>query len=145
MNRATPRMRIFAQRLIAYEERNKTPSQAKASLTFILLELRPQLANLMGTAGFAALLSRALAMASLERPWLRSVHERPDGSLENWSELEAQVAAAEFLDGKIVLLAHLLGLLVAFIGENLMLRLVRDVWPNLPPNDLELGEESTYE
>jgi len=138
-------MRIFAQRLIAYEERNKTPSQAKASLTFILLELRPQLANLMGTAGFAALLSRALAMASLERPWLRSVHERPDGSLENWSELEAQVAAAEFLDGKIVLLAHLLGLLVAFIGENLMLRLVRDVWPNLPPNDLELGEESTYE
>jgi predicted transglutaminase-like cysteine proteinase len=38
-----------------------------------------------------------------------------------------------------LLLAQLLGLLVAFIGEDLTLRLVREVWPKLSLNDLDLG------
>ena len=38
-----------------------------------------------------------------------------------------------------VLVAQLLGLLVAFIGETLTLRLVREVWPKLPLNDLDFG------
>jgi hypothetical protein len=29
---------------------------------------------------------------------------------------------------------------VAFIGELLTLRLVRDVWPKLPLNDLDFGK-----
>jgi hypothetical protein len=42
-------------------------------------------------------------------------------------------------EGSVVLVAQLLALLVAFIGENLTLRMVREVWPKLPQiNDLDL-------
>jgi len=39
----------------------------------------------------------------------------------------------------------LLGLLVAFIGENLTIRLVREVWPKAPLNDLDLTQEGKNE
>jgi hypothetical protein len=42
-------------------------------------------------------------------------------------------------EGRVVLLAQLLGLLVAFIGESLTLRLVLEVWPKVPLEDLELS------
>src|ERR1035437_7390569 len=90
--------------------------------------------------GVRALLSRALALANAEVPWLRSVHVNTDGSFQGLDELGAQVDPDEIFDGCVVLLAQLLGLLVAFIGELLTLRLVRDVWPKLPLNDLDFGK-----
>jgi hypothetical protein len=57
------------------------------------------------------------------------------GGLE---QLPAQLGLEEFFEGRVVLLAQLLGLLVAFIGENLTLRLVREVWPKVPLKDIEL-------
>jgi hypothetical protein len=56
-------------------------------------------------------------------------------------ELGPQVGPDEIFEGRVVLLAQLLGLLVAFIGELLTLRLVRDVWPKLSLNDLDFGKE----
>ena len=67
------------------------------------------------------------------------MHVKADGSLEGLDELGAQVDPDEIFEGCVVLLAQLLGLLVAFIGENLTLRLVREVWPKLSLNDLDLG------
>jgi hypothetical protein len=52
------------------------------------------------------------------------VHVKPDGSLEGLSNLRNEDAEAG-----VVLIAQLLGLLVAFIGESLMLRILLDVWP----------------
>ena len=43
-------------------------------------------------------------------------------------------------EGGVALLAQLLGLLVAFIGESLTLRLVHDIWPAVPLSDLDFGE-----
>ena len=94
----------------------------------------------MGNAGFRALLSRALALANAEVPWLRAVQVKADGSLEGLEELHAQLDPDEIFEGRVVLLAQLLGLLVAFIGENLTLRLVREVWPKLSLNDLDFGK-----
>jgi len=34
----------------------------------------------------------------------------------------------------------LLGLLVTFVGEELTLRLVREVWPKLPLSNLDFGK-----
>src|ERR1019366_1551324 len=63
MSRATPKMRNFAERLIAYETRGNNPSETETSGPFLVGEkLRPQLATLMGNVGFRALLSRALAL-----------------------------------------------------------------------------------
>ena len=133
-------MRDFAERLIAYETRGNNPSETETSGPFLVGEkLRPQLATLMGNVGFRALLSRALALANAEVPWLRAVHVNTDGSFQGLDELGAQVGPDEIFEGRVVLLAQLLGLLVTFIGELLTLRLVRDVWPKLSLNEVDLG------
>lgn len=141
MSRATPKMRDLAERLIAYETRRNKSSRTKTVAAFFVVdELRPQLATFMGNAGFRALLSRALVLANEEVPWLRAVHIKANGSLEGLNELAEQVEPDEISKGRVVLLAQLLGLLVAFIGEELTLRLVREVWPKLPLNNLDVGQ-----
>ena len=139
-------MRDCAERLIAYETRENKSSETKTPAAFHVGEkLRPHLTTLLGNVGFRALLSRALALANTDVPWLRAVHVKADGSLEGLDELEAQVDPDEIFEGCLVLLAQLLGLLVAFIGENLMLRLVREVWPKLSLNDLDVCKEDKNE
>jgi hypothetical protein len=134
-------MRDFAGRLIAYETRGNKSSETKTPAACLVSEkLRPHLATLMGNVGFRALLSRALALANTGVPWLRAVQVKADGSLEGLDELEAQVDPDEIFEGCVVLLAQLLGLLVAFIGENLTLHLVREVWPKLSLHDLDFGK-----
>src|SRR5664279_1224869 len=146
MSRATPKMRDFAERLIAYETRGNKSSETKPPAVFLVGEkLRPQLAALMGNVGFRALLSRALALANAEVSWLRAVHVNADGSFEGLDELGAQVDPDEIFEGCVVLLAQLLGLLVTFIGELLTLRLVLEVWPKLSLNDLDFGRGSKNE
>jgi hypothetical protein len=141
MSRAAPKMRDFAERLIAYEARANKSSKTKTPAACLVIDrLRPQLATLMGNIGFRALLSRTLALANAEFPWLRAVHVKAEGSLEGFEELGAQVPPDEIVEGCVVLLAQMLGLLVAFIGEDLTLRLVRDVWPKLSLNSLDVGK-----
>jgi hypothetical protein len=55
-------------------------------------------------------------------------------------ELQAQLAPAQFAEGRTVLLAQLLGLLVAFIGEGLTVRLVHEAWPDLSHSELNFGK-----
>src|ERR1017187_9635484 len=141
MSRATPKTRDFAERLIAYETRGNNSSEANTPVACLAGEkLRPHLATLMGNVGFHALLSRALALANAEVPWLRAVHVNADGSFEGLDVLGAQVDSDEIFEGCVVLLGQLLGLLVAFIGEDLTLRLVREVWPKLSLNDFDFGK-----
>ena len=134
-------MREFAGYLIACETKRDKSSATKPPAAFVVCEkLRPPLANLMGNAGFRALLSRSLALANDEAPWLRAAHVKLDGSLEGLNDLEAQIDPDEFFEGSVVLLAGLLGLLAAFIGEKLTLQLVREVWPKLSLNDLDFSK-----
>jgi hypothetical protein len=134
-------MRDLSQRLIAYETRGKKSAKTKTPAAFRVCEkMRPHLATLMGAAGFRALLSRALALASTEASWLRPVHVKSDGSLAGLDEREAHRDSEEVAEGTIVLLAQLLGLLVAFIGEQLTLQLMREVWPKLSLNDLDAAK-----
>jgi hypothetical protein len=141
MSRATPQMRDLSQCLIAYETRGNKSSETKSPAACLVGEkLRPHLAALLGNVGFRALLSRALALANTDIPWLRAVHVKADGSFEGLDELEAQVDPEEIFEGCVVLLAQLLGLLAAFIGENLTLHLVREVWPKLSLKDLDFGK-----
>jgi hypothetical protein len=137
MNRATPKMRVFAGRLIACEATQKRDRGTKTPAIFPVPEkLRPHLTTFMGNAGFRALLLRALALAGAEVPWLRAVQVSSAGSLEVSHELAEKVAAKEIIEGGVVLLAQLLGLMVAFIGEKLTLQLVRDIWPRLSIKEL---------
>ena len=140
MPRASLQMRNFASRLIALEAKGKAASGAKVFLAFPVPEkLRPALSTLMGNAGFRTLLARALTLATAEVPWLRVIKVNPAGSLEGWEELHAQFGPEKFLEGRVVLMAQLLGLLVAFIGEKLTVRLVMEVWPKLSLTDTNLN------
>jgi hypothetical protein len=129
---------------------HETPLRSESSdgagqATFqVIDELRPQLVNLMGIGGFRGLLSRAIALSSEEVRWLRAVHVKADGSLTGFGE-HASLASGQFAEGKVVLLARLLGMLVALIGVGLTLRLVLDTWPKLSRGDLNLGNGETHE
>jgi len=79
------------------------------------------------------------ALANAEVPWLHAVHVEADGSFGGLDELAAQVDPKKLAEGSVVLLAQLLGLLVAFIGGNLTLQLVREMWPKIPLDDLDFG------
>ena len=139
-------MRDFAARLIAYETKGNKSSETKAPAACHVCEkLRPHLATLMGNVGFRSILSRSLALANEEVAWLRAVHVKSDGSLEGWGELEEQVDPKEIFEGELVLVAQLLGLLVAFIGENLALQLVGEIWPKLSLNDLDFDRGNKNE
>ena len=138
MSQSTPQMLDFAERLITCETRGNKSSGTKTAAAFPVCEkLRPHLATLMGNTGFRALLSRALARAEADVPSLRAMQVNADGSLTGLDEPEVQVDPEERSKGSVVLVAQLLDLLVAFIGETLMLRIVCGVWPQLSLNDLD--------
>jgi hypothetical protein len=140
MTRATPEMRDFAERLIAHEIRGNSSSATKAPTAFRVCEkLRPYLTTLMGRGGFRALLTRALTLAKDEIPRLGTLQIKEDGSLEGLAGLEAQVDPKVCAEHSVVLLAQLLGLLEAFIGEKLLVHLVREVWPKLPLHHPKAG------
>ena len=144
MTRASPQLREVAARLIAEEtQKNKATAPNPPAVFYICEKLRPHLAALMGKAGFRAVLSRTLVVATAEAPWLREVEVNANGALEGWDKPRAQVAVKELTEGGVLLIAQLLGLLVAFIGSNLTLRLVRDVWPKLSLEDLKFTQDSS--
>ena len=133
-------MRNVAERLIAYEAKESKSSRTPPSADFaVIVKLRSPFATLMGDGGFRALLSRALALTHGEIPELRAVTLKADGSVELQESTEKSSAHRELIaQGRLVLLAHLLGLLVAFIGENLTLQLLLEIWPKLSNNAFDL-------
>ncbi len=145
MSSATPTLRVFAASLIAYEARGNPPSPADLPTVFPVFEkLRPVIATYVGRSGYHALIYRALMLARDEVPWLREVVIDADGSLENLAELAASEDSADATAGSEVLLARLVELLVAFIGEILTLRLVHGLWPVLPIEN-EFTQGSSHE
>jgi hypothetical protein len=146
MKGATPQMRDLARRLIAFDASFGKSAIAKNSDAFQVCEkLRPQLATLVGKEAFRALLAHALALAAAEVPGLHAMHVKPDGMLAMSEEILAQIDADKFFEGRLVLVAQLLGLLVAFIGENLTVRLIRESWPKVPLNILNLEQGDNNE
>jgi hypothetical protein len=146
MSRATPPMRNFARCLIAYETLENTPSETPTPVAFhICKQLHAHMATFTGSAGFRALLARALVLTTTEVPWLSAVHVKADGDLEGLEELHTQLDPGELTEGGVVLLAQLLGLLVAFIGERLTLRLVSELWPKFSLDDMGLESRGKNE
>ena len=134
MSRASPSLRHFAAQLIAQDAKSTNTPRPTQTASFPVIEkLRAPLTNLMGAAGFSALISRSLALAAAEIHSLRGVHLNTNAEWEGLAALEAQLGVDGFFEARVVVLAQLLGLLVAFVGEALTLRLVAEIWPNLPP------------
>ena len=138
-------MRHFARCVITYEALGNQLGPERTPAFHAVEKLRPPLTKLMGDGGFRALILRALTLANAEIPWLSAVQVAADGSLGQSEDLYAHLDPGEFLEGRVVVVAHLLGLLGAFIGESLTLRLVREVWPEVPLSHLDFGEGGKHE
>ncbi|WP_460452528.1 hypothetical protein [Alsobacter sp. SYSU BS001988] len=127
----------------------ETPKDSSASaddpVAFRALEkLGPHFSMMMGRGGFHALLMRALVLAAAEVPWLTTV-QVVDGELEGLGVAHSKSEGADFCNGEVVLLAQLLGLLAAFIGPALTLRLLSQIWPQLPFDDPDFSAAANEE
>jgi hypothetical protein len=132
-------MSAFAKQLLAWEMKgNHHETDADLPAIFRVCErLRVSLTALSGISGFRALISRALILSDRQVPWLMTVCPKPDGSLGGIDEIKARLPKEEILHGGLVLVAELVGLIIGFIGEDLTLQLVRDVWPDASLDDCE--------
>jgi hypothetical protein len=136
MNSSKSKLKEFARRLLDYDAALDKSAQSKNSDVFrICKKLRQPLGRLTGVGGFRSLLSRALALAGAELPWLRALHIKADGSLECLEKLTVELDAGEIAEGEVALVSNLLELLVTFIGSALTLQLLQEIWPKM--NDLD--------
>src|SRR5438034_8701527 len=116
MNSSTPKMRLIAGRLIAYEASQNESSETNVTAAFGVCDrLRRALGKLAGVAGFRVLLLGALTVAKAEVAWLEALQLKADGSLE-YPEQKAEPGQAEMVRGETLLVAQLLGLLLTFMG-----------------------------
>jgi len=137
-NGTSPNTQEIANRLLSYEAGEQGSSEATSPAAVqVCQKLSGPLSRLVGEMGSRALLMRALTLAKREAEALSSVKVTDDGSLEGLNG-QAEGASA-------VLVSHLLGLVVTFLGEALTLRLLHDVWPDRTISDVHFGERNGNE
>jgi hypothetical protein len=137
-------LRAIAKRLIAAEKPRSNSAERDDPVEFRATDrLRPHLSTLMGRAGIQALLARALVLAAAEVPWLSAVKVVADGEIEGLAVAQSRFGGADYADGEVVLLAQLLGLLVAFIGPALTARLIGEIWPQLSLTGADFDKAAT--
>ena len=126
----TAATRKLAQLLLTYEGVGTSIATADMhAVSQVCDELRRPFATLAGVAGFRSLLARALTLAKQESTDLRGWQVKPDGSLQGVTVESAQSG--------VVLIAQLIGLMITFIGESLTLRLLHDIWVDLPDSEVK--------
>jgi hypothetical protein len=101
--------------------------------------LMQTLAAIFGSAAIDALFERSAHLAAIEFAWLADV--LPAGShatVTDVSMIPAPKTADHVVDGFAAALAYDIGLLVALVGEDLILPLVQKAWgPGRPPTASE--------
>jgi hypothetical protein len=131
MTLTSPPLRRFARRVLVDATGVPSPNPAQLASAFDDLcgRLRRRLLPLFGTAAVTALLVRALHVTAAEFPWLSDLVRRNQDPCA--AELVAAAGSLEIAaleEGLAAVLAHNVGLLNAFIGEDLVLPLVQEAW-----------------
>ena len=139
MRTTSPSIEKLARQLVAGEPTGaRYPDGEWGQAVWACDKLRVPLSKFAGVAGFSALLSRALTLASRRAPALERLRVNADGSLSGFGEAQHNADAAE---AGMVLVSELLGLMVALIGECPTLTLVREAFPDAPLEGLTLNIE----
>ena len=130
----------LARQLLAYEASEKqSPEELAAAGERAYLRLRERLAVLLGPTGFDALWARAVHLA---QPKFRSddTTAAEESVPMHGYGLHAAVrgrASAVGQHNLVVAFASFITLLFTFIGEELSLRFIGQIWPDLPPDAAE--------
>ena len=146
---APPEMRDLARCLLAFEAVASEASEPMESATLRVYEkLRQSLGAFAGVAGFQSLAFRALTQAKSEAPGLWAAQIASDGALEGLGEFEPQPddfepqlgsGKEQVDDGGVILIDHILGLLLIFLGQAITLNLLRNTWPGASFDDRNAG------
>lgn len=148
MSQVTPAMRVLARRLLVIEARNRDESDDAAvsgeAALRVFEKMRVHLTKLIGVTGYQALVARALALARTNLPSLGgTVRVTADGALARGDAAAEGRTADEAAEGYGEILTHLLSLLTAFVGGDLTLRLMRDVWSEASLSEKDSDAEET--
>ena len=134
-----PAAQVLARRVLRHEAGGRAEPVALAEAAERAdARLRERLASLIGQTGYTTLVARAVRLAQAEVPALEGVSvdalaTGAEGGLRGVREFVRGVGDAGAAEaGLSAILAHVIGLLGTFIGEDLALRLIRDAWPELP-------------
>ena len=128
MDMPSASMRDLARRLLAVEAASQSATDAHVNEAVrVCAKLQVSLTRFAGADGFTSLLRRALALARAEVPALQSIEVKPDCSIFEQLAADSSNGAT---DAAVAIIAHLLGLLVTFIGAPLTVRLVGEAWPD---------------
>lgn len=95
----------------------------------IMVGLHDGLWKLIGSAGFDVLVERSLVLARKDHPVLAGTNAGRGGALPGLEDAAGDPDAREL--GAVAIVTHFIELLVTLIGEDLAMRLVREVWPGL--------------
>lgn len=146
MSHATPTLRRFAGNLVGYEAQANPPSPTGIATALPVIEkLQPLLATFMGRAGVHALLCRALVLSRAEVPLLCDVEITANGRLTSISVPPTKLEPTAMGEASEVMLANLIGLLVAFIGQVVTLRLIHEIWPDVVTDNHDLTQQHSHE
>lgn len=139
---ASPEIQNLSRQLLLYEASRDHALDERLDATACVIEqLRVRLVRLAGVDGFRSLLSRALALAEAESPSLGFAKINPDDFLHDFNGIGPRPETEPAEQAGCVLVAHLLELLVTFIGESLTLHLVREAWPDVSLEGTGLSTE----
>ena len=105
-------------------------------------KLKADLTDILGVGGVSAILRRALKLAQRDQPILAQVALDPEPSA-CFTGLEEALAATR--DGEAsaaggAILAHLIGLLVLLLGDELGMQPVHRLWPHVASSAGEMNE-----
>jgi hypothetical protein len=130
MSVVSPATRQLARHLLLREAGGQAePEPLAAATERISQRLRLRLILLIGPLGFAALYARALHLAKQEYPSLAMVEFRDgtDMRLIGLQKFAVDVGDPALAQAALVaVLAQFIGLLIAFIGEDLSLRFIHE-------------------
>jgi hypothetical protein len=131
MTPSSPSLRRFVRRVLvdATGEPQPDPAQLASAFDTLHQRLRERLQPVFGSAAVSALFVRAVHVASAEFPWMREALPKTEGqpSVEGIASVE-QLDVSTLEEGLAAVLAVKIGLLIAFVGEDVVLPLVQQAW-----------------
>lgn len=138
----------LARRLLAHEAGGRRGSEEIVEAADVVCQkLRQHLGKRIGPAGFDSLLARALHLSKRQFAFLERVKFEQGGSacLTGSRESVQGHDPAEVGEGFATLLASFLWLLGKFVGDDMALRQITTLWPEVLIRDVVPGTKETSE
>ncbi len=118
--------------LLASDAADESTAQRAAAAARVCEELSEHLARVVGRSGIRALFDRSAVLTQAEFPWMAgAVTRSPEPPWARLCDCFAQQSPDVALECAVALVTTFVGLLSRFIGDELVVRLLHEVWPDV--------------